>query len=98
MGKNGVKRLLIVEDDRPIAELLKHHFTAAGFTVTATPVLTLTETATPSANRVVFVSVTGSCSGYSLTSPPAVSISAPPCAINGTTCVQATATASGTTT
>jgi two-component system phosphate regulon response regulator PhoB len=36
MGKNGVKRLLIVEDDRPIAELLKHHFTSAGFTVTTT--------------------------------------------------------------
>lgn len=31
------KRLLIVEDDRPIAELLKHHFSAAGFTVTTTP-------------------------------------------------------------
>jgi two-component system, OmpR family, phosphate regulon response regulator PhoB len=36
MVKNGVKRLLVVEDDRPIAELLKHHFTAAGFTVTIT--------------------------------------------------------------
>ena len=32
----GVKRLLIVEDDRPIAELLKHHFTSAGFRVTTT--------------------------------------------------------------
>lgn len=31
------KRLLIVEDDRPIAELLKHHFAAAGYTVTSTP-------------------------------------------------------------
>jgi two-component system phosphate regulon response regulator PhoB len=31
------KHLLIVEDDRPIAELLKHHFTAAGFKVTTTP-------------------------------------------------------------
>jgi two-component system phosphate regulon response regulator PhoB len=30
------KRLLVVEDDRPIADLLKHHFTAAGFTVTTT--------------------------------------------------------------
>jgi two-component system phosphate regulon response regulator PhoB len=30
------KRLLIVEDDRPIAELLKHHFTSAGFKVTTT--------------------------------------------------------------
>lgn len=36
MAKNGTKRLLVVEDDRPIAELLKHHFTAAGFTVTTT--------------------------------------------------------------
>src|SRR5215211_7877369 len=36
MGKNGLKRLLVVEDDRPIAELLKHHFTSAGFTVTIT--------------------------------------------------------------
>ena len=31
------KRLLVVEDDRPIAELLKHHFTSAGYTVTTTP-------------------------------------------------------------
>src|SRR3954447_2717292 len=31
------KRLLVVEDDRPIAELLKHHFSAAGFKVTTTP-------------------------------------------------------------
>jgi two-component system phosphate regulon response regulator PhoB len=31
------KRLLVVEDDRPIAELLKHHFTSAGFKVTTTP-------------------------------------------------------------
>jgi len=31
------KRLLVVEDDRPIAELLKHHFTAAGYKVTTTP-------------------------------------------------------------
>ncbi len=30
------KRLLIVEDDRPIADLLKHHFTAAGYTVIST--------------------------------------------------------------
>lgn len=36
MAKYGAKRLLIVEDDRPIADLLKHHFTAAGFTVTTT--------------------------------------------------------------
>jgi two-component system phosphate regulon response regulator PhoB len=33
----GTKRLLVVEDDRPIADLLKHHFAAAGFTVTTTP-------------------------------------------------------------
>jgi len=33
----GAKRLLVVEDDRPIADLLKHHFAAAGFTVTTTP-------------------------------------------------------------
>ena len=31
------RRLLVVEDDRPIAELLKHHFTSAGYTVTTTP-------------------------------------------------------------
>lgn len=37
MGKNGSKRLLVVEDDRPIAELLKFHFNSAGFTVTTTP-------------------------------------------------------------
>lgn len=36
MGKNGLKRLLVVEDDKPIAELLKHHFTSAGYTVTVT--------------------------------------------------------------
>lgn len=36
MKGNNNKRLLIVEDDRPIAELLKHHFSAAGFTVTTT--------------------------------------------------------------
>ena len=33
----ATKRLLVVEDDRPIAELLKHHFTSAGYTVTTTP-------------------------------------------------------------
>ena len=37
MAKSGTKRLLVVEDDRPIAELLKYHFAAAGFTVTTTP-------------------------------------------------------------
>jgi two-component system phosphate regulon response regulator PhoB len=31
------KRLLVVEDDSAIAELLKHHFTKEGFTVTTTP-------------------------------------------------------------
>ena len=31
------KRLLLVEDDRPIAELVKYHFTRADFTVTSTP-------------------------------------------------------------
>ena len=36
MGKNGWRRLLVVEDDRPIADLLKHHFTTAGFRVTCT--------------------------------------------------------------
>lgn len=37
MQGNGTKRLLIVEDDRAIAELLKHHFSKEGFTVTVTP-------------------------------------------------------------
>lgn len=37
MPDNGIKRLLVVEDDRAIAELLKHHFTREGFTVTTTP-------------------------------------------------------------
>ncbi len=31
------KRLLLVEDDRAIAELVKFHFTRAGYTVTSTP-------------------------------------------------------------
>jgi two-component system phosphate regulon response regulator PhoB len=34
---NGSKRLLVVEDDRAIAELLKHHFSKEGFAVTTTP-------------------------------------------------------------
>ena len=34
---DGTKRLLLVEDDRAIAELLKHHFSKEGFTVTTTP-------------------------------------------------------------
>lgn len=37
MKSATAKRLLVVEDDRPIAELLKHHFAQAGFTVTTTP-------------------------------------------------------------
>ena len=37
MGKRGTKRLLIVSDDRTIAELLKHHIAATGFTKTTTP-------------------------------------------------------------
>jgi two-component system phosphate regulon response regulator PhoB len=37
MTDNGTKRLLVVEDDRAIAELLKHHFAKEGFTVTTTP-------------------------------------------------------------
>jgi two-component system phosphate regulon response regulator PhoB len=37
VGANGTKRLLVVEDDRPIAELIKHHFSKEGFTVTSTP-------------------------------------------------------------
>lgn len=31
------KRILVVEDDRAIAELVKFHFTRAGYTVTCTP-------------------------------------------------------------
>ncbi|QIL01372.1 phosphate regulon transcriptional regulatory protein PhoB [Sphingomonas sinipercae] len=37
MGRNGSKRLLVVEDDRALIELLKYHFTKDGFTVTSTP-------------------------------------------------------------
>jgi two-component system phosphate regulon response regulator PhoB len=37
VSDNGNKRLLVVEDDRAIAELLKHHFSKEGFTVTITP-------------------------------------------------------------
>ena len=37
MGKNGSKRLLVVEDDRALVELLRYHFTKDGFTVTSTP-------------------------------------------------------------
>ena len=38
MARNGVKRLLLVEDDRALAELVKFHFQREGFTVTSTPV------------------------------------------------------------
>ena len=31
------KRMLLVEDDRAIADLVKFHFTRAGYTVTSTP-------------------------------------------------------------
>ena len=37
MARNGVKRLLLVEDDRALAELVKFHFQREGFTVTSTP-------------------------------------------------------------
>jgi two-component system phosphate regulon response regulator PhoB len=37
VSDNGNKRLLVVEDDRAIAELVKHHFSKEGFTVTTTP-------------------------------------------------------------
>ena len=36
MARNGSKRLLLVEDDRPLAELVKYHFDREGFTVTST--------------------------------------------------------------
>lgn len=35
--RTNSKRLLLVEDDRPIAELVKFHFSRADFTVTSTP-------------------------------------------------------------
>ena len=37
MARGNSKRLLVVEDDRAIADLVKFHFTREGFTVTATP-------------------------------------------------------------
>lgn len=37
MPAGGSKRVLVVEDDRPIADLIKHHFSKEGFTVTTTP-------------------------------------------------------------
>ena len=36
MRPSANKRILVVEDDRPIADLLKHHFENAGFSVTVT--------------------------------------------------------------
>ena len=36
MARNGSKRLLLVEDDRPLAELVKYHFDREGFSVTST--------------------------------------------------------------
>ncbi|MBA2466037.1 MAG: phosphate regulon transcriptional regulator PhoB [Sphingomonas sp.] len=38
MARNGAKRLLLVEDDRALAELVKFHFQREGFTVTSTAV------------------------------------------------------------
>jgi len=38
MARNGSKRLLLVEDDRALAELVKFHFQREGFTVTSTAV------------------------------------------------------------
>ncbi|HEX8414506.1 MAG TPA: phosphate regulon transcriptional regulator PhoB [Sphingomicrobium sp.] len=37
MAKSAPKRMLVVEDDRAIADLLKFHFSREGFTVTTTP-------------------------------------------------------------
>jgi two-component system phosphate regulon response regulator PhoB len=37
MATNAGKRMLVVEDDRAIADLIKHHFSKEGFTVTSTP-------------------------------------------------------------
>ncbi len=36
MGANGTKRLLLVEDDRALVELIEYHFEREGFTVTCT--------------------------------------------------------------
>jgi len=36
MVRNGSKRLLLVEDDRPLADLVKYHFDREGFTVIST--------------------------------------------------------------
>ncbi|MFP5328602.1 MAG: phosphate regulon transcriptional regulator PhoB [Alphaproteobacteria bacterium] len=37
MALNGTRRVLLVEDDPAIAELVRHHFSKEGFTVTSTP-------------------------------------------------------------
>jgi two-component system phosphate regulon response regulator PhoB len=37
MAVNGSKRMLVVEDDRAISDLIKHVFSKEGFTVTSTP-------------------------------------------------------------
>ena len=37
MSATGGKRVLLVEDDRAIADLIKHHLSREGFTVTSTP-------------------------------------------------------------
>ncbi|HET9458548.1 MAG TPA: phosphate regulon transcriptional regulator PhoB [Sphingomicrobium sp.] len=37
MALNGTRRVLLVEDDPTIADLVRHHFSKEGFTVTTTP-------------------------------------------------------------
>lgn len=37
MVMNGTRRVLVVEDDPAIADLIKHHFSKEGFTATSTP-------------------------------------------------------------
>jgi len=37
MALNGTRRVLLVEDDPAIADLVRHHFSKEGFTVTSTP-------------------------------------------------------------
>ena len=37
MAGNGARRVLLVEDDPAIADLIRHHFSKDGFTVTSTP-------------------------------------------------------------
>jgi len=37
MALNGTRRVLLVEDDVAIADLVRHHFSKEGFTVTSTP-------------------------------------------------------------